>query len=276
MTTALVDTDIVIYRCSAASELDGKEVALLRTEEMLRQILNDTQADTYRCFLTGADNWRKKLYSEYKANRTKPKPTYLGDCRQYVLDNWNAEVDEDLEADDLLGINQSEDTIICSIDKDLRQIPGKHYDFIRKEFFEVGHYTGQFLFWQQMICGDRSDNIPGFDGKMRASVPKFVEALMDSMIDFESEIYILYEDKLQFLINANLLRIWKNKGEVWIPEVIKKNLSLLQEMEPRFESTLRILEEIGQLMGPIGTENGGKSVLGRSTDGGEPIEPPAA
>ena len=55
MTTALIDADIVAYRCSAASENEPVEVALVRTDELIRRILLETKSDTYKTYLTGSD-----------------------------------------------------------------------------------------------------------------------------------------------------------------------------------------------------------------------------
>jgi hypothetical protein len=69
-----------------------------------------------------------------------------------------------MEADDLLGINQTKDTIICTIDKDLRQVPGQHYNFVKDEIFTVNLQEGLLWFYTQMLTGDASDNISGIRG----------------------------------------------------------------------------------------------------------------
>jgi 5'-3' exonuclease len=69
-----------------------------------------------------------------------------------------------MEADDYLGINQHESSIICSIDKDLLQVPGKHYNIVKKEFYEIDEETGFRNFYTQLLTGDTSDNIKGIAG----------------------------------------------------------------------------------------------------------------
>jgi len=122
---ALIDMDIVCFRCAASAEEDPFGIAQWRATDLFDQIIEKTNSDSYKAYLTGATNFRKKIYPEYKANRTAPKPKHLDDLRRWAVEQLNAEVATDgLEADDLLGINQTEDTIICSLDKDLLQIPG--------------------------------------------------------------------------------------------------------------------------------------------------------
>ena len=117
------------YRCSASiKEGEDLEVALLRVDKLVRDILEQVQATEYLVFLSGSNNFRKKLNPEYKANRKdQVPPLYLQDCREFLVTEWKAKLSYGQEADDDLGVNQTDDSIICSLDKDLRMIPGKHY-----------------------------------------------------------------------------------------------------------------------------------------------------
>ena len=127
---ALIDQDLLCYRCAASAEQDEFAIAVYRIDELLDNILTKTNATSYRAFLTGPNNFRKKIYPEYKANRTQPKPRHLKDLQDYSVEKLNAEFAPDtLEADDALAINQTEDSIICSLDKDLLQVPGNHFSW---------------------------------------------------------------------------------------------------------------------------------------------------
>ena len=169
MTTLLIDADIVAFRVAASSED-------VRTEDYLANKLDDYLFDNiihpldnhlgettkYQLFLTGRENFRKNLNPEYKANRKdKPKPKHLNWCKQYLLEHWNGIVESPYEADDLLGINQTEDTIICSIDKDLLTIPGAHYNFVDGNLIVVTDYEAYHWFCCQLLTGDRGDNVEG-------------------------------------------------------------------------------------------------------------------
>jgi len=227
---AIIDGDIVAYRCSASAENDPEEIALLRVETMMRDMLHDTQSDTYKTFLTGKNNFRYKIYPEYKANRKdKPKPVWLEVCRNYLLEHWGAIISDGCEADDLMGIEatSSDDMmayIICSIDKDLKQIPGNHYNFVTKVKEFVTPLEGLKYFYKQLILGDSSDNIPGFDGKARQKWPKFMEHHRDfidscsddlDMYDYVRNIYSSETNNI--IINGRLLHIQRTIGEIWNP-----------------------------------------------------------
>jgi 5'-3' exonuclease len=224
MTTALVDGDIVAYRCAAASNNEPLDVALFRTDDLMNRIIHETNSDSYQVFLTGSNNFRYKYNTEYKANRKDtPKPEWLQQVREHIVVNWKASVEDEQEADDALGIYQmaNKDTVICSIDKDLLMIPGEHYDFvkgIRREQFAIPAIRH---FYYQLLMGDRTDNIFGFDGKARQSVPKKLEhifnelSLYDDELDMFSFVRDLYNDDDRLLMNGICLWIRRNEDEIW-------------------------------------------------------------
>ena len=199
----------------------------------MRRILHETNATDYKAFHTGDNNFRYTIYPEYKANRKgKPKPQHLAAVQEFLITEWKAKVTDGNEADDELGIeqtcaNNSENTqsVICTIDKDLLQIPGRHYNFVTQEFKYVSVLEGCRTFYRQIISGDGSDNIPSYDGKIRNTIPKFIEQLckpIDSMVQ-QQEIYSyvrsIYEqsnnDSLH--INAKCLYIQRKENDYWEP-----------------------------------------------------------
>ena len=161
---ATIDADLVAFRCSA-SVLDSAEdehIAHLRCDKLMRDLLTNTNASGYFAFLTGSGNFRKKINPEYKANRKdKPPPKWLQSCRQFLITEWNAKISDGCEADDLLGITQDNETILCSLDKDLNMIPGWHFNWLKNELYEVQQFEGIKHFYKQMLIGDRSDNSIG-------------------------------------------------------------------------------------------------------------------
>jgi 5'-3' exonuclease len=191
---ALLDGDIYAFR--PASTTDELGIGIWRMEEMIDNTLAETGADEFSIFLSGDNNFRYDIYPEYKANRTAPKPVLLRALKDYLIEKYDAQVSDGCEADDLLGIEQcklfyeDEDdaasgkwqknlysTIICSIDKDLRMIPGNHYSFeisgvsskgdrwIRPaEKVYVEPFEGLKRFYTQILTGDSTDNVKGAAG----------------------------------------------------------------------------------------------------------------
>jgi len=163
---ALLDGDILTYRTGFGGRDISSHLACARLDKSIENILKATNASDYQIYLTPTDgsNFRYEVNSDYKANRKAEKPPHFLTLREYMLEVHKAEVAFGMEADDLLGINQTKDTIICTIDKDLRQVPGQHYNFVKDEIFTVNLQEGLLWFYTQMLTGDASDNVSGIRG----------------------------------------------------------------------------------------------------------------
>lgn len=242
---ALIDGDIVTYRCSSSCNptkikpfKENLDVALDRVETLMNRILYETNAKTHKVFIGGQDNFRYTIYPEYKANRKNIlKPEYLEACREYLVTEWQASIINGYEADDELGIEQTihgTESIICSIDKDLLQIPGWHYNFIKGIEKFVSPYDGLRSFYKQIVTGDASDNIPAFDNAFRSSIPNFVLKFLEPLeeITEETEMYLYVLDiylnnssenevdiRNRMHRNAKLLYILKKENEFWNPPI---------------------------------------------------------
>jgi len=234
----LLDGDLIAYRASASCEptrakpfLEPPEVALWRLHDMISRICVATNSPDIECYLGGSDNFRYNIYPLYKANRTKEKPTYLESCRELLVTQYGSSIVNGMETDDMLGIRQTQldgASRICSLDKDLLMIPGHHFNWVSQEFKLVSPLDGLKTFYQQLILGDKSDNIPGFDGALRGSCPKFVAKLqkpIDSMteeIDMYHHVFGVYfdaqgNDDIETIMhrNAQLLHILKEEEGFW-------------------------------------------------------------
>lgn len=214
----LVDADIVAYRVAATCENEDESINYVRINDLMHRILHETNALTYKAYLTGDNNFRYTIYPDYKANRKdKPKPKWLQHCREFLVIEWKAKVTDGNEADDELGIDQTGhglDSCIASIDKDLLQIPGYHYDFVKGLERFVSTIDANRNFYGQVIAGDGSDNIPSYDGKIRSAVPKFIQKLLDPLQDM-TEAKDMYNHALSVYNNETEL-MHRNAKCLWI------------------------------------------------------------
>lgn len=240
---ALIDGDLVAYRCSASAENEPLDIAIARADKLIRDIIAKTNSDSYICYLTGGNNFRKELCPLYKANRTQVPPKYLQDVREFLVKEWNAKITDGIEADDAMAIAQSdgkyenghlsykESTIICSLDKDLLQIPGNHFSWeisgtshgkqwTRSDTFrEVSHLDGLRSFYASTLIGDTSDNIIGVEGIGKAKAPKYFAELDDEREMFQTAL-ALYEERVpggreQFILNCKLLWLLREEGRIF-------------------------------------------------------------
>lgn len=241
---ALIDGDIVAYRCAASAEDEDESIAILRTDILMRDILTATNSVKYQTFLSDVSTFRHKIFPFYKANRTQPRPIHLKACKTFLEQEWSAKVMPDLEADDCLGISQSNETIICSIDKDLLQVPGEHYNFVRQDFYSVTEQSGRYSFWYQMLVGDRTDNIDGVKGIGDKKAKRILEGCTTDDQYFDTVRNVYNDDDLMYL-NGRLLWILREAGGIWNPPQIEK-MSIGQD--PYKQEAEAVLDSMGTLM----------------------------
>ena len=218
---ALLDGDIVAYRCSASAESEEHWIAVARTRDLVEQIVAETDANEYIVFLSGPNNFRYDIYPAYKANRNRSlTPRHLNVCRDYLVREWEAQVTIGCEADDALAMAQTDGSVICSIDKDLKQIPGKHYNFVKREFDEVSEERGIRTFYESMLIGDRADNIKGVPGIGLAKAPRILEGCKTEAEMF-NVVRDMYGNDDEMLLNGQLLWLWRTENDKWTFDRVK-------------------------------------------------------
>ena len=133
----------------------------------------------------GRNNWRNQYYSPYKANRKELEPDMKGAltyAHNYMVNELGAVAADGMEADDLVAIwayearDMERPYVVAGIDKDLLQIPGNHYNFVKQEHTFVDDDEANYKLMIQALTGDNSDNIPGIKG----IGPKKAERILSS------------------------------------------------------------------------------------------------
>lgn len=222
--TALIDTDVLVYRSGWGSKGDFiQNIELL--DWFLQSIYDKTNTSDSKLILSGTTNFRKEIDSNYKSSRKESaRPRYYKELREYCLNELGAVLSIDCEADDLLGILQSEDTVICSNDKDCLQIPGYHYRFKQKwddnELIYVDEGTAWFNFFKQTLVGDKTDDIEGVRNPLKAhwkEPPNFSDDTATELLKDKSR-----EEMLEIV--QEMYR--QQYGEAWF-EFFDKNCRLL-------------------------------------------------
>lgn len=157
-------------------------------EKMMESIMNITFSDTFLMAVKGANNYRDAIYSEYKANRRKDPSkvnNFVPTIRELAAHEYGAIVADGRETDDYLRIwalqskAVNEPYVIVSVDKDLDCIPGKHYDPKKNIFYDVSELYATRFFYQQLMSGDPTDNIPGIPRLGPVKAEKFLYGLDD-------------------------------------------------------------------------------------------------
>lgn len=217
---ALIDSDTIAYASAATAEGQGEQIACWNANAMVEDTLRKLNTRDFQLYLTGEGNFRYQIYPEYKANRIKmQRPAYLQAVKSHLVAEWGAVVAQGCEADDLLGIEQcqaEDETIIVSIDKDLDQIPGWHYNPKKEIEYIISPLDGLRFFYYQLLVGDTADNIKGALGIGPKKATKILEGLSD-----EYSMYLAVRDQYrsdeELIMNARCLYIWHKEDDEWTP-----------------------------------------------------------
>lgn len=181
MTTALIDADVLAYQAAAAGEKpvnwgDGlwtlhsfEEEVQTAFDSKLAELLATVEATDYILAFTSADNFRYGVLPTYKGNRVdKRKPLLLQWLKDKAMAEHTSFLKPTLEGDDCLGIlatsGRYTDSVICSIDKDFKTIPGKFYDFGRQIHYDITEAEADWWHMYQTLCGDVTDGYKGCPG----------------------------------------------------------------------------------------------------------------
>jgi len=206
----LIDGDIIRYEIGFAAEAgirhssgdldalpswDYVEAVLDRRMQEIEEAVGATCAPIV--FLTDAPTFRDQVActKEYKGGRSSTKPWHFANITAYLECRYQVEREAGLEADDLMAIRQTlvEDQVICSRDKDLKQVPGWLYSWELGKQPKFGPTlitkagdlsydktkgkisgTGYAWFCAQLLMGDTTDNIPGIKGVGPAAAYEFL------------------------------------------------------------------------------------------------------
>ena len=166
-----IDADSIYFR--AAYKLKKNEVRKV-IDDIMRDIEGQTFMADCQVAVKGRGNFRKILYPAYKGNRNRDYEPALRDAlnygHEYMVEKYGAITADGMEADDLVSIWAYEARemeipyTIAGIDKDLKQIPGNHYNFGKREHEFIDDDMGNYLLMLQCLTGDSGDNIPGIKG----------------------------------------------------------------------------------------------------------------
>lgn len=223
-----IDADIYTYRAAATCENEDEAQAIRALDSLIINTImcgvdKCGYVDQWKLFLTGKGNFRKDIAitAPYKGNRAyKVRPKHLTALRTYLMQEWKADMSEGQEADDAIAIEATklgDDGVIVSLDKDLDQVAGWHYNFIKKEAYYITEAEGLLRLYMQILTGDTADNIIGLRGIGNVKAKKMLEDAADETEMFNRcvEAYDGSEDRV--IENAHLLFLRRYEGQIWTP-----------------------------------------------------------
>ena len=266
--TLLIDADVLAFEASVIAEesIEWKEemwtvhadmaLAKARIVNRVEEFKEKLQADDIVMALTDRANYRRILNPDYKSNRSKSRlPIILKQVKKWIIEEMDGQLWPNLEADDVISIlatdkKMDEETIIVSIDKDFKSVPGIYYDFNKDETHHVSQEDADRYHLIQTLTGDATD---GYSG-----VPKVGAVTAKRLLDKEGYDWDVvkkcYEDvgmtENDALMNAWMARLLQADNYCFRTNTIKKLWT------PRNYQTKDILKISPQVLDVTGTLDG--------------------
>jgi len=204
MTTLLIDADSLVFTAALAAQKvipwdddiytvhgdlgDAKRIFASQVATITEAAPGDPEV--ILCFSCPTRKYfRHDIYPAYKAHRggATPPPILRKDLFDWASKDDLSYTRLKLEADDIIGILATSnsiipgDKIIASVDKDLKQIPGKHLNpsKLKEGVYEVSPEEARQQLWMQVLTGDAVDNYPGCPGVGPVTAQKILDKAGD-------------------------------------------------------------------------------------------------
>jgi len=223
-TVAIIDADILCYRVGFASEDVDEAICLARVTELLHEIVYfDLKCDDYRAYITGKGNFRYEIAvtEPYKGNRKDAKRPIHYEAIRHHLQRLGAVLTDGQEADDAVAIDATESGgWIVSIDKDLDQVAGWHYNFVKREEYFITEEEGIKNLYTQVLTGDRIDNIIGLKGIGPAKAAKLLKDCVTERDYYDACVKAYDNNELRVIENLNLLWLRRAPNQTYqVPSI---------------------------------------------------------
>ena len=226
--------------------LNNVKTVLTEVQGYLSKRFNDVEMEVY---LSSSLNFRDDIATikVYKGNRDPShKPHWYNEIKEYLRTVWKATEEEHLEADDILADLQNNDTCIVSTDKDLDQISGWHYNWVKDMLYEVSPDQAIHSKYTQILTGDSTDNIEGIPGLGPVGAEKCLE-WCTSVDDYEQ---VLAEQYEHFFSNTSKgVEKCNEYGMLWdeILEETRELITLGKNKNEKQDERVPVKHDVGDI-----------------------------
>jgi 5'-3' exonuclease len=187
----------------------------------LSEVSENVFATESRIVLRGKNNFRHAVDAFYKSKRNSGGIKKYADYIKDTALSFEMAIDsEGCESDDIIRIwaeelrAEGKEFIVCTTDKDLKMIPGKHYHLKTKQISEVSEHEALVSYHQQLLMGDAVDSIPGI---WKMGPVKSAKALKDCVtLESFQEVVIneyikAYGDRWpeELTLTGKLIHLWR-------------------------------------------------------------------
>lgn len=237
-----VDGDILAYRTAAVCETHFEGACDAIIDSTLKRIATQSGVSLMRIYLSGENNFRYEIgkTKPYKGNRaTMVHPQFLAHCKTYLETKYKALRVNGYEADDSIATDMTiNGAIHCGIDKDIYQIPGKHFNYVKADeqkldeaWRTIDIEDAELLLYRQILMGDNSDNVPGLPGIGE----KKAEALITNAVDAQEQAITAYKMNVPAkLPGVDPMEYFKEQSAL---------ITMVRDVPLKFDNTIYIAPE---------------------------------
>lgn len=200
--------------------------ALANIKNIMEGITKQERCSSYEVFISGKDNFRYDIDPNYKGNRDKSsKPIQEKEIRNYLKKAWGAKEVDFCEVDDAVSYMTMQNPIsnvIVTIDKDLDNTPGWHYNYDKDDYYYITDEEADLNFYRQLLSGDPTDNIKGCKGIGKVKAHDILENYLtpERMCAI---VLAMYQDRghdWEYFVNqGRLLWMWRKPNDLWVPPI---------------------------------------------------------
>jgi DNA polymerase-1 len=226
-TTLLIDADVLAFEASVIAEesIHWKDemwtvhadmaLAKARVVNRIVEFQENLKTENVVLCLSDRANFRRKLNPDYKSNRAKSRlPIILRQVKQWIIDELGGVLWANLEADDVISIlatdkAMDEETIVVSIDKDFKSVPGIFFDYNKGEYHQPSEEEADNYHLIQAIAGDHTDGYSGVPGVGVVKAQRILEKdgyTWDTVVTCYEKAGLTEQDALMNAWMARLLR----------------------------------------------------------------------
>ena len=228
-TTALIDADYLIYHAAWASR-DMPQAGATQLRDQIGTLLETLAPNVEHASLYATSKEepptgfmpRLQIYAPiqvYKGNR-KDDPA-VAEAKHWLRESlmeWCISV-PGFEADDLIHsatqiVEHQDSLLIVSTDKDLDQIPGWHYNPVKRVEYHVTAEDARYNYWLRVLMGDTTDHIRGVPGCGPKGGAKLLYGCREEM-DFHKAVRDEYvrvlgreQGIIEFDITMRVVKLW--------------------------------------------------------------------
>lgn len=216
--TIIIDADGFSYIFSHTNRdtpVDTPQVITQQIDEFMEKIIAETGATSYVGFLathgytfrhlsTLQETFSIDPIKPYKGNRGPSQPEWAlkwgAVINSHLRHKWKFRMVANLlEVDDAVAIKaafyrkKGLEHAVVSNDKDLHQIPGKHYNYRTQKMMEITPEEAEKYKYLQVLTGDSVDSITGIPGVG----PKTAEKVLAASPDVPTMKYLVLQEYIK-------------------------------------------------------------------------------